>query len=69
MKLNELIQLLENRLEGLKQGYELKIKYDSLNSPDNSCYERNKINSLAELLELKAMIKELEKTLCLIKGE
>lgn len=67
MKLTELIEHLENRLEGLKQGYELKIKYDSFNDLSNLCYERNKINTLAELLELKAMIKELDRTLSLIK--
>lgn len=67
MTINKLIKNLEERLQSLNKEYEsysIPLKSDS---SIYSCYERNEINRLIVLLELKSQIKEVERTLAYLE--
>ena len=67
MTINKLIKNLEERLQSLNKEYE---SYSIPLKPDSSiysCYERNEINRLIVLLELKSQIKEVERTLACLE--
>lgn len=74
MTIKQLKENLEDRLKCLNEEYDAYSKQSEYNKPKDSCYERNEINRLIILLELKGHIKEVERTLAYlemikIKGE
>lgn len=74
MTIKKLKENLEDRLNTLKEEYEVYSRQDSINKPDGQNYEKNEINRLIISLELKGRIKEVERTLAYlemikIKGE
>lgn len=67
MTINELRTILLDRLENLKEQYNRQTEYQANDKLNDLCYERNKINDLLITFELKAQIKEVERTLMLLE--
>lgn len=68
--MDDLREILENKLETKQKEYEEKQQYFLVfveNERSTGCFERNAISDLFIMLQLKSEISQLQETLTLIK--